>query len=201
MKTKKLIYGVATNDADYVVTKCETIIVNGKKKLKVVWRCPYYVTWTNMLRRSYSVKDQECHPTYKGCSVSDEWLTFSNFKAWMMNQDWEGNQLDKDLLVKDNKVYGADNCAFVSQMVNLFVTDSRASRGEYLIGVCWNKRDKKFQARCNNPFTKKRENLGLFTSEQEAHEAWKKRKLELAKELAEIQKDPRVAKALIERYL
>ena len=47
--------------------------------------------------------------------------------------------------------------------------------------------------------TKKQENLGYFTCELEAHQAWLKRKLELAA-LAAEQTDERVAKALIERY-
>lgn len=71
---------------------------------------------------------------------------------------------------------------------------------EMLIDVVLDKRTGKFRAQCSNPFTKKLEHLGLFTSEQEAHEAWRKRKLELAHELAAIQTDPRVAKALIEHY-
>lgn len=58
----------------------------------------------------------------------------------------------------------------------------------------------KYQSNCSNPFTKKRENLGLFGCEIEAHQAWLKRKLELAHLLAAEQTDSRVAKALIERY-
>ena len=69
-----------------------------------------------------------------------------------------------------------------------------------MIGVCWHKRDCKFMSNCRNPFTKKREHLGLFECEREAHQAWLTRKLELAKELAEIQTDPRVAESLINRY-
>ena len=53
---------------------------------------------------------------------------------------------------------------------------------------------------CRNTFTKKQEYLGLFTCEVEAHQAWLKRKLELAHLLAAEQTDGRVAKALIERY-
>jgi len=53
---------------------------------------------------------------------------------------------------------------------------------------------------CSNPFTRKGENLGYFTCEEEAHQAWLKRKLELAHLLAAEQTDTRVAKALIERY-
>ena len=200
-KAKKLVYGVGINDADYVIKKWETIgYVNGKRKRKLIWICPYYRAWKHMLERCYSTKYQERQPTYKGCSVSEDWLTFSNFRKWMEAQDFEGNQLDKDLLFEGNKVYSAKTCVFVSGMVNSFTTDRRASRGEWLIGVYWNKGANKFQSRCRNPFTKKSEHLGLFTSEQEAHKAWLKRKLGLARQLAAEQTDERVAKALIERY-
>ena len=153
-----------------------------------------------MLERCYSAKAQEHRPTYAGCTVSAEWHTFSNFKAWMEKQQWEGNQLDKDILIEGSKAYSADTCVFVTQTVNSFTTDSKASRGGWPIGVDWNKAAEKFRARCSNPFSKKNESLGYFTCEVEAHQAWQKRKLELAHELAETQEDPRVAKALILKY-
>ena len=118
----------------------------------------------------------------------------------MEKQDFEGKQLDKDLLFVGNKVYSPETCIFVSPMVNSFTLDSGAARGEWLIGVSWHKQTEKFVAHCSNPFTKKLEHLGLFTCEQQAHEAWLKRKNALAHELAAIQTDPRVAKALTERY-
>ena len=204
MKTKlgtpKLVYGVGINDADYAVQRKETIEVNGVRKRLLVWECPYYRAWNDMLTRCYSAKFQERWPTYKGCSVSDEWLTFSVFKCWMEKQDWVGMQLDKDLLFEGNKVYSKETCVFVSGVVNKFTIDSGASRGEWLIGVCWNKPAGKFQSNCSNPLTKKQEYLGLFFCELEAHQEWLKRKLELAYELAATQTDERVAKALIERY-
>ena len=200
-KTKKLVRGIGTNDADYVVQKFETIgYVNGKLKQKLVWVCPYYRTWANMFSRCYYTKLQERNKTYKGCTVSEDWLIFSTFKIWMMAQDWEGLQLDKDLLFEGNKLYSSETCVFVSPMVNSFTTERKASRGEWLVGVYWNKPAGKFLSRCRNPFSGEQEHLGLFTCEQEAHEAWRKRKLELAHELAAIQTDPRVAKALINRY-
>lgn len=200
MKTRKLVCGVGINDADYAVTKWETIIADGKKKQKLIWMCPFYLTWRNMLKRCYDTKTQEHYPTYIGCSVSDEWLTFSNFRAWMEKQNFEGMQLDKDLLFEDNKVYNTDTCVFVSGVVNSFTLDSGASRGEFLIGVNWDKSVGKFKSSCRNPFTKKGEHLGYFACELEAHEAWLTRKLELAYELAAIQTDQRVAEALISRY-
>ena len=201
MKPRKLVFGIGVNDADYVVNKKETIgYEGGKQRFKLIWACPYYSTWVRMLSRCYSAKAQDKRPTYRGCTVSEEWLTFSNFKAWMEKQEWEGKHLDKDLLFEGNKVYSAETCVFVTPMVNSFTLDSGASRGEWLIGVHWDKEKEKFRAQCCNPFTKKIEKLGRFTSEQQAHEAWAKRKLELARELAAIQTDPRVAKALIDRY-
>ena len=200
MKPKKLVYGVGINDADYIVVKYETTEVNGVQKQKRVWSCKYYQTWKNMIERCYFAKAQEKYPTYIGCSVSEDWLVFSKFKAWMEKQDWEGKHLDKDLLFEGNKVYSAETCVFIEPLVNTFIIDSGAARGELMIGASWHKKKNKFQSSCKNPFTKKLEYLGLFTTEQEAHNAWRKRKLELAHELASIQADARVAKALIDRY-
>ena len=201
MKPKKLVHGVGVNDADYVVVKRETIDnVNGKQKQKLVWICPYYRAWSDMLKRCYSVKFQEKRPTYKNCSVSKNWLTFSTFKSWMEMQDFKEKELDKDLLFEGNKVYSAETCAFVTRSLNMFTTDRGLERGEWLIGVYWHKAAGKFKSTCSNPFTKKLEHLGLFTCEQEAHKAWLKRKLELAHLLAAEQSDPRVSKALIDRY-
>ena len=194
------MYGVGINDAGYVVKEWRTIEVNGVRKQRLVWYCPYYRVWEDMLKRCYSSKYQEKKPTYVGCSVSEEWWRFSNFRNWMEKQDWEGMQLDKDLLFNGNKMYSKETCVFVTRVVNMFTNDSGASRGEWLIGVCWVKKKGKFKSQCSNHFTKKQEHLGLFLKEIEAHQAWLKRKLELAHLLAAEQTDDRVAKALIERY-
>lgn len=200
MKPKRLVCGVGVNDADYVVVKYEITDIGGKQKRKRAWICPYYQTWKSMLERCFSTKFQERNQTYKGCSVSEEWLTFSNFRSWMEKQDWEARQLDKDLLFEGNKVYSAGTCVFVTQALNSFTIDRGAARGEWSLGVDWYKARQKFRANCHNPFAKKLEYLGLFTTEQQAHNAWLKRKLELAHELAAIQTDPRVAQALVDRY-
>ena len=197
-KRKRTVYGVGINDADYIVKEYAT--VDGGRK--AVWTCPLYRTWKSMLERCYSEKSQAKHPTYKECYVCDEWLTFSNFKSWMEQQDWGGRHLDKDILKEDNKIYCPEYCIFVDQSVNNFVIDNGASRGEYMIGVYWHNRDSKFVSQCRNPFTGKKEYLGIFNTELEAHLAWKKRKHELACQLAEsdLVSDPRLAEALRTRY-
>jgi hypothetical protein len=118
----------------------------------------------------------------------------------METQDWEGKELDKDILITENLVYSPTTCVFVECKVNTFINEKLSNRGEWPIGVCWKKQNQKFKASCRNPFTKINEYLGLFDCPQEAHQAWLKRKLELAKLLAAEQSDVRVAKALIEKY-
>ena len=137
--SKKLIYGVGVNDADYNVTRSEytgITLPSGRKQTKIVWRCPFYQKWDNMLARGYSHKYHEKHPTYKDCIVYEEWLTFSNFRKWMLTQDWEDKHLDKDYLFESNKVYSPDTCIFVVQLVNNFIEDRGATRGKYLLGAC-----------------------------------------------------------------
>lgn len=190
-KKNKLVQGIGINDADYATQPK----INGKQVM-----CPYYFTWRNMLIRCYSEKWQEHNPTYKGCSVCPEWLSFMNFRKWMQKQDWQGKELDKDLLVKGNKVYSPSTCVFVDAMTNSFTNDHVRSRGDYPLGVCRDKCKGEFMAQCRNPFTKRKEKLGYFTCPNEAHLAWKKRKHELACQLADLQTDPRVADALIRRY-
>lgn len=195
-KKIKLRYGVGVNDADYVTEIRETVgYINGKRKTRVVWCCPFYRAWAHMLERCYSEKQ---YPTYKGCSVIDQWLIFSTFKAWMEQQDWEGKELDKDLLIRGNKEYGPDSCVFVSAKVNTFVNENLAIRGNFPIGVSFNK--DAFQVRCWSVTTGKLEYLGRYKTPEEAHQTWLKFKLEQAYVLAAGQTDDRVANALIDRY-
>lgn len=197
---KRLVCGVGINDADYEVQEFMCIVDdNSKKRQKCIWICPFYRKWTAMLVRSYSERYQEKRPNYRGCSVCQEWLTFSNFKAWMEEQDWEGKHLDKDILFPGNRVYSPDTCVFVDARVNTFLTEGNAARGEYMIGVSWSKKNKKFKALCNNG-TGKQIYLGYFNEEIEAHKAWLDYKLQLAYQLAEEQTDTRIASALINRY-
>ena len=188
----RLVYGVGINDADYIV---EATAVGRRR------RCPIYRTWRSMLERCYSKKFHAKYPTYVGCSVVPEWHRFSTFRQWMEEQPWEGNQLDKDILIPGNKVYGPETCVFVSRQLNTFLIDSGATRGAWPLGVYWNKQCEKFQASCRNPATKKQEHLGLFLCPDQAHLAWKKRKNELALQYASLQTDQRIAVALRARFI
>lgn len=186
-----LVWGVGLNDAGYVV----------KQKIDGKWRhCPFHQKWEKMLERGYNPRYQARNPTYINCTVAFEWLQFSNFKNWMLTQDWKGKQLDKDLLYPGNKHYSKETCIFIDHLTNTFMLECTASRGEWPVGVSWHKGINKFQAYCQNPFTRKKEYLGVFTCPNEAHERWRTRKNELAQELAKQQTDSRVAEALRHRY-
>lgn len=170
--------GSAINDADYNVNKFSC----GSKKTKV-WTCPFYRKWYDMLTRCYSESYIKSHPTYAGCFVCDEWLTFSNFKRWMESQDWQGRELDKDLISCGNKIYSPGNCVFVSKELNNFLTHHKRT-GSLMTGVKFREKRGVFESECRNPITRKREHVGVFGSELDAHIAWAKRKFEIFLQIA-----------------
>lgn len=192
----RLVRGVGVNDAGYPVTIRG--VVDGSDK--IIWRCPVYRIWADMLNRSYNHKRHQINPTYSDCYVVNDWLSFSIFRRWVLGQDWKGKQLDKDILTKGNKVYGPDTCVFVPAKLNTFMLDCGDSRGEHPTGVHLERDSGRFKAQCCNPFTRKKENLGRFRCPQAASEAWRARKHELACTYADMQTDPRIAAALRSRY-
>jgi hypothetical protein len=194
---RALIYNVGVNDSDYLTFK--RLVKNGKT---VFWVCPYYDKWKSILARCYSNKVQLKQPSYIGCKVCEEWLIFSNFKNWMEKRDWKGKHLDKDILLTGNKVYCPDACIFVEPVVNMFLIGRNHKGPDSLIGAHFSKRDRKFTAYCSNPFTKKREWLGYFETQRQAHLSWKSRKHDLACALADSEyvTDERVAQALRNRF-
>ncbi len=153
-----------------------------------------------MLRRCHSKKFLESNQTYIGTSVCNEWLYATAFKEWMEKQNWQGKSLDKDIIVPGSKLYSPDTCAFVLPATNNFVIASDASRGVYPIGVYLFKRTGKYRAQCENPFTRKNEHLGYFLTQEDAHEAWREHKHELAQLVANTESDLRVVDALKKRY-
>lgn len=189
-KKSKLIQGVGINDADYRIG----IRSNGI----LTWKCPIYVIWASMLSRCYSGKYHKDHPTYADCYVDDSWLKFSEFRKWVLTQEWQGLVLDKDTLNLGNKIYSESQCIFISTALNSFLTNRRAARGPYPlgVGVCKGR----YFAYCNNPFTLRMDHLGAFPSAELAHEAWRKRKHLHACAYADMQRDDRIADALRNRY-
>lgn len=197
MGSKSLICGWGINDVCHPVHRTER--VNGVQRQ--LWVCPYYRDWKDMITRCFDNK----RPTYENCSVCEHWKYLSNFIKWVdsqPNRDWINCQLDKDFVVTGNKIYSPDTCVYIPQNINTFINLRSNRRGAYMLGVCA-ARDSKinpYQAHCNNPFTGRRDYLGYFPTELEAHKAWQYKKHEHSCRLADLQDDPRVSKMLRERY-
>ena len=161
-----------------------------------------YEIWCSMLKRCYNDTYQKKNPTYIGCKVSDKFKSYEYFYEWCHKQIGFGNegwQLDKDLLIKGNKIYSENTCVFIPREINSLLVKSAASRGEYLIGVCWCKRDKAFVAQVSQS-KGKRERLGYFNTEIEAFNAYKVAKESFIKEQANKYKsqiDDRAYEALM----
>ena len=187
LNEKNLVRGVGVNDADYTV--CETI--NGKKTT-----CHYYAVWIDMFTRCYSKKYHAKKPTYIKCTVAEEWHKFSNFKKWMEKQDWQGKELDKDVLNIGNKIYSPDTCIFVSQLINCILTHEKSTKGKYPVGVNFNdSQNNKFIARCQT--SGKRKYLGRFSTPEEAGKAYRIAKAEEINRVASLQADARIKNGLI----
>ena len=145
-----------------------------------------YSLWMNMLVRCYSDAYKKKQPTYGGCEVGDKFKSYEYFYEWchiqigFANKGW---QLDKDLLIKGNKVYNESTCVFLPREINLLLTKRESMRGEYLIGVCWDKTNKAFKAKVSKN-KGKREHLGFFKTEIEAFKAYKTAKESFVKEQA-----------------
>ena len=161
-----------------------------------------YDLWRSMLKRCYSDAYKKKNPTYIDCEVSNKFKSYEYFYEWCHSQIGFGNegwQLDKDLLVKGNKIYSENTCVFIPKEINSLLVKREALRGKHLIGVNWCKTNKAFKARvCKNKG--KSEHLGYFNTELEAYNAYKKAKESFVKEQANVWKsqiDPRAYNALM----
>jgi len=187
-RKRSLVFGVGVNDW------AGNISVDGKDIRE-------YKLWKGMLKRCFCEKCKQKYPTYEGVTCSKEWLSMTKFiedVSQMRGYGFDGWQLDKDILVKGNKLYSKDTCCFVPAEVNLLLTKCDNSRGKYPVGVCFHKATGKFRAdlRING----KRKHLGYFTTPEEAFQAYKPAKEAHIKAVADKWKhllDERVYLALL----
>lgn len=166
---KKPICGVGIND-----------LYGGERDSKI-----YYI-WVNMLNRCYNASKWSKHPTYEGCKVCDEWLIFSNFQKWYQSNSCRDFALDKDILIKGNKVYSPDTCCFVPQEINNLFLKSQRIRGKYPIGVV-KTRNGRFVARISKRRNGiiRREEIGYYATSEEAFISYKHEKESYIKQLAQ----------------
>lgn len=169
MSKRKPVFGLGINDANYKVTGC-----------------PYYKKWTNMLMRCYCKTYLDKNPSYVGSSVSEEWLIFTNFKDWLVSNNYNmKDELDKDILSSFGNVYSPEMCCLIPKNVNSFLCKI-SKTGDLPKGVHYCNRYNVYIAQIRDKGKKIR--LGSFDDPLTAHNVWLNKKSELALELSiEIQ--------------
>jgi hypothetical protein len=144
-----------------------------------------YEAWKSMLGRCYDEKYQEKFPTYIECIVCEDWYNFQNFAKWYEKnynpESMKSWHLDKDILIKGNKIYSPGTCSFVPNEINSLFIKRASKRGKYPIGVT--KRRSRFFA-CMNTVSKKNY-IGYFDTIEEAFQAYKTAKEKHIQEVAE----------------
>lgn len=144
-----------------------------------------YKTWMALLKRNFCKIYQEKQPSYKDCSVDVYWYNFQVFGKWC-EQNYnpkimEGWHLDKDILVKGNKVYSPETCCFVPQEINTLFVSNNIRRGKFSIGVSKPKNSFIAHVKIRGVLTY----LGSFKTEIEAFQVYKTAKEDYIKEVAD----------------
>lgn len=160
-------------------------VYDGKSRiLNSSMKLPIYHVWKAMIVRCYDRKYNHTE-SYRGCTVCDEWHNFQIFAEWFVQNYWEipneRMHLDKDILIKDNKIYSPNTCILVPQKINnLFITPKK---GRYNRGVKIEKMGRYNARLCKGD--KGRIFLGSFDTENEAYQAYLIAKKEYIRQMAD----------------
>ena len=176
-----------------------------------------YRAWNHILSRCYNPEVQKKQPYYYDCSVDPRWHCFAVFEEWFIQQEqrhfkedygigrrWS---IDKDILVRGNKVYSPETCCFVPNEINAAVTKPkrRIAHIELPEGVGLIKPKTTgckigYTARAHTGTTEKERYLGYYDTPEKAFKVYKRTKEGHIKSLAEKWKgkiDEKVYEALI----
>lgn len=151
-----------------------------------------YSVWKMMFDRCYGNNPYHTKACYDGCIVDPAWFNFQNFAKWYENNYYEIEgqrmQIDKDILHKGNIIYSPDRCIIVPNEINALFVKRKRQRGDTPIGVYYNKNMNAYVAFCWTG-GKLKEYLGRYNTPEEAFNAYKIRKEQYIKEVADKYKD------------
>lgn len=131
---RDFIRGMVKNPFNPIIYKIGFFGVGeySKKNNKKIYQC-----WQDMMKRAYDSKYKEKNPSYKDCTVCEEWHKFQNFAKWCEENHYEIEgermELDKDIVVKRNSIYSPETCVFVPSSINKIFTKRQNKRGDFLI--------------------------------------------------------------------
>lgn len=153
--------------------------------------------WFGIEHRCNDLNYHKTHPNYSG--VSNGFRSFQSFVHWHRSQigycrlDWH---LDKDLLVKSNKVYCEECCILLPRELNSLIVWKSTKKNNLPVGVQQN--GHKFVSSIN--LKSKTLYLGTFDNSTDAFYSYKFAKEDWIKQQANKWKDqidPRAYEALI----
>jgi hypothetical protein len=182
---RKLIYGVGVND----------VMIPEFTKTRT-WR-----TWTGIIRRT-DMRDPkwlENKPSYQDCTLDSRWYKLSAFKEWIEQwEDFENKEVDKDILIAGNKLYGPDTCLMVRPIVNKWFMPNPNSSSNLPRGVTKSKKGciKPYRSQINT-ISGKKIALGYFLTIEEASAAYELARKNEIQILIETETDPKVKQAMI----
>ena len=181
------------NDAGYITTKYEYNSDGSKTR---IWICPYFSKWTG-------VKNRVNRNSTKNITVCEGWLYFSNFKEWMLDKDWEGKELDKDLgsylQGGKDRVYSPETCHFIPKYLNTFLAAIMVYLdGDRTQGA--NYQEDRDSWLCQVRVDGKKRFIGRFSLQCQANKAWHEYKSKLFLEEIHKHKDEVYCDILKELY-
>ena len=160
-----------------------------------------YDYWDGMLRRGYSERVKKLHLSYNDCTVDEHWHNFQNFGDWFEKnykpEYMKGWCLDKDILIKGNRIYSENTCCFVPNEINVLFTNGYVKRGKYPKGVSYKPKINRYVAQYQNNCVVT--HIGTYKTIEEAFQAYKEVKEDYIKQKANKWKDkidPRVYQAM-----
>jgi len=187
---RSLVYGVGINDVMIpYFTSTRT------------WK-----TWSGIIRRTDKRDpkwvNQPGKEYYAGCTLDPRWYKLSAFKEWIEQwDDFENKEVDKDILIPGNRIYGPDTCLMVRPIVNAWFKPT--IKGDLPRGVSWNSCWKK--GKSPNPYRAqitpiggKRTALGVYATIEESSAVFEKARKEQIKVLIETETDSKVKNAMVE---
>lgn len=138
-----------------------------------------YTKWSGMITRCYSNKLVD----YMDCVVDSHWHNYQNFGDWWLQQTITKSDLvfdlDKDLLVKDNKVYSERTCSLLPKEIHHHISTNKKNKNTELPkGVVWVPDKKKY--RVVSSIGGEVKHRGIFPTKEEALECYLHTKISYA---------------------
>lgn len=126
-----------------------------------------YSKWANMMQRCYDEETHRLKPYYALCTAEIEWLNFSNYREWH-KENMMGDRkvdLDKDVLVQGNTVYGSETCTLIPHFTNTLFEERGADTN-----IVLNNTTGKYNVTMS--VLGKNEDVGTFDTEEEARQGY-----------------------------